>query len=122
MVRLTKLGQWHDLLGVAADVRAPFKHDVSLRTMQASRAVRSYISKPRRILGDHFTCMMAVLAAKRLLARKNVNCSVFIGIKFTRDEPSSSRKFEAHSWLIHGDYVVAGHGDIKSFRIIKRFD
>ena len=101
---------------------APFRHDVTLATKRQSRVVRRYISRVSRLFGERFTCMMAVLAAKRLLARKNVKASVFIGIKFTKKGWGALRKFEAHSWLIHDDCVVVGDRDLESFRIIKRFD
>lgn len=66
--------------------------------------------------------MMGVLAAKRLLDRKGVSCSVFIGIKYAKSNMRASETFEAHSWLVHGECVVAGDGDIGSFKVLQRFD
>ena len=89
--------------------------------INACMAVRSYIINVERAWGERFTCLMASLAAKRILARKGVNTVLYVGVRFSGDGEKAKDDFKAHSWLKYGSRVIVGDHDIEKFKVIKVF-
>jgi len=122
-VKHRKLGQWRHELGREGRLGDPIRHRQTGRSAEQSKAIRRFLGRLSGISGKRFTCMMAVLAARRLLDRRAVDATVFIGIRFADDpDAANGRAFQAHSWIVHGSIIVAGEGDLDSYRVIQRFD
>lgn len=91
-------------------------------TITKCKAVRRYILRARQRHDDNFTCLMASVAAKNLLARKGVESSLYIGVQFEASMKNDQKNFRAHSWLKSGSFVVVGGEEITSYKVITVYD
>lgn len=66
------------------------------------------------------TCLMQVLAARRMLRRRGIAATTFLGILADRPAAASDPLL-AHAWLYCGTRVIVGDGDLSQYRVIASF-
>lgn len=108
-------------LGVPSSLSQSMAESPPIAAVARCKAVKRYIENITRISGDRFTCLMASLAAKRLLERKGVRCDLCIGVSLESKGVEQPRSFEAHSWLTCGSFVVVGDAELEKFKLIKKY-
>ena len=99
-------------LGTPQDPSTPVPQTANVQLVRdVQRAVR---------LCDRYlpwtNCYSLALTAKMMLARRDVATTLFIGVR--RDD---QRKLAAHAWLMNGDTIVAGEGDLTAFAVHGRY-
>ena len=62
------------------------------------------------------TCLVKVLAAHKLLEKRNISHTVHFGVK-----KDSSKVLNAHAWLSVANEIIIGGGDLDDFNEISRF-
>lgn len=61
-------------------------------------------------------CLQQVLAVRRMMRRRGLTGTIFLGLERERDETTGQR--EAHAWMRIGDRVVSGDRDLDRYVIL----
>ncbi len=67
-------------------------------------------------------CLQQAVAARRMLRRRGVRATVYLGVKRTAAAPDKVvRGSVAHAWVEVGSQVVNGDGSLGDYAIVARF-
>ena len=67
-------------------------------------------------------CLQQVLAVRRMLNRRGVRATVYLGLKRDSDERAAAGALDtAHAWVKTGDRVVNGGGGLERFVVVGTF-
>lgn len=83
-----------------------------------AREVEWLIGSLSRRLPFQVTCLMQAAAARSLLTRRGVPCTVYIGVAPRRDD---GRNVNAHAWLQCGERIITGRAEARNFRAMTSF-
>lgn len=77
--------------------------------LQQSKPICKRLNRlARRLDEDRFSCLVQAIAAKRMLARRNVDSGIRLGVN--RSETKPDVKWGAHAWLeVHGHILLGGN-------------
>lgn len=120
-VRFNRHAKLERLLGVAHCKTGDKAANGSVSDRSKCKAVSRYVARVERAFGGRFTCLMASLAAKRLLARKGVHSVLYVGVYYENEDEGNYRRFKAHSWLQHGEFIIVGGKEIEKYTVLKVF-
>lgn len=88
--------------------------DESVESYQLARKIACHVNR----VSDHTPweskCLVRALTAQRLLAKRKISSTLYLGVKKERDE------MIAHAWIRTGSFFVTG-GDGSGFAIVARF-
>ena len=62
------------------------------------------------------TCLVKVLATRRMLQKRQINHKIHIGVA-----PKSNNDFDAHAWLSVGNEIILGGENLDGFHEISGF-
>jgi hypothetical protein len=107
-VRLTHFSNWSHMLVPSSEFESssPSGEQSTLARLVCARIAR--IGKPG---GEHLSCLIKAIAAKRMLSRRSIATTVKIGIN--KAGGATGGLWEAHAWLDLGDRTILG-GDTKA--------
>lgn len=88
----------------------------------AERAVASKVSWAVQAVARHaplgFVCLPQAIAAQRMLRRRGVASTLYLGVALGRNEPAA---LTAHAWLRAGDKIVTGEIEARHHRPLAWF-
>lgn len=62
------------------------------------------------------TCLIEALTAQRLLRRRNISSTLYLGVRLRHPDPMM-----AHAWLRSGSHLVTGGEPRKGFTVLAKF-
>lgn len=65
-----------------------------------------------------FVCLPQAIAAQRMLRRRGVPTTLYLGVATSPENPAS---LAAHAWLRAGDKIVTGEGEAARHRVLATF-
>lgn len=65
-------------------------------------------------------CLQQAIAVRRMLRRREISATVYLGIARDRGDRAEARQ-AAHAWVKVGTRVVSGDGMLEKFAIVARF-
>lgn len=109
LIALVPLARWRDEIALTPpDGRAPAP--LTARQRDAAMLVTRAIDRAARHVPARFVCLPQALAARWMLARRQVPTELFFG---TRHAAESDREF--HAWLKAGKMMVTGACDERDY-------
>ena len=82
---------------------------------QYQRMLKGLTRRIAELLPWKCVCFPQAIAAQRLLDKKNIHCTLYLGLKKENDEMT------AHAWVRSGQYIVTGDDGVHEFTIINSF-
>jgi hypothetical protein len=79
---------------------------------QIARAVR----RASRHVPWETRCLVKAIAAKRMLSRRKINCTIYLGVAKDND------RLIAHAWLTSGDIIITGKNSGKHYSVVSIFE
>ena len=84
--------------------------------MKEARAVSQSVNVVSARLGGSVTCLMKVIAARRMLRRRRISHTINIGVNHAA--PASSNPCLAHAWLDAGGFTMVGYAEKNDYTVI----
>lgn len=113
-VRAVPFRRWAGRLGTLDEETAPTDDPGS---RQAAERVSWAVSATSRWVPWRATCLMEAVAAKKLLERRGVSSTLYLGVASADPETA----FEAHAWLRCGTAIVTGDAERQRFTAVTAF-
>ncbi len=110
LVRAAPFRWWSGRLG-AVQTETPQVDEPAQRS--AVESVRWALRKASNRLPWPSTCLMKALAGREMLHRRNIPCTLYLGVK--ADEQGERLIDEAHAWLRAGTTIVTGEEEYGRF-------
>jgi hypothetical protein len=128
-LRVLEAAWWLVVVGVALVVR-PFHRLVGPRRtptdtlvvttpeVMAARRIGVAVTSAARWLPWHPVCLPRALAARAMLGRRGIPCTLHMGAKAVR---TPGETLQAHAWLTVGEAGITGMAEAPAFTEIGRF-
>lgn len=107
---------YHRLLGNPHDKNSmssgfPVEKNRKELIVQIGKAV----GRASRNVPWHTRCFVEASATKRMLKRRHIPCTVFLGLKKTKTVEDDPHKgdLKAHAWTVSGDITVSGSQGVR---------
>lgn len=92
--------------------------NITLEQQLLARQVEWMIAAISRRQPLKITCLMQAAAAKSLLDRRQIPCTLYFGVA---PRVADGRAVNAHAWLQCGDRIITGRAEAKNFRAMTWF-
>ena len=113
-VRVVPFRRWAGRLGALDEETAPAADPAA---SEAVERVGWAVSATSRWLPWRATCLMEAVAAKKLLERRGLPSTLYLGVASVYPEMD----LEAHAWLRCGTAIVTGDGERQRFTAVTTF-
>lgn len=81
------------------------------------RAMARYIERMSEIVPWKSECLVQAATGKLLLRRKNIGCTVFLGVKKGKE----NKELKAHAWLKVGPEIILGGENAHQYVVVSTF-
>ncbi len=89
--------------------------DASVDEEQVKRVARAIRWTSRHTPWDS-NCLAQALTAKRMLHRRRINCTLYLGLAKDQDD-----QLEAHAWLRSGAFILTGGRGSRRYAVVATF-
>ena len=112
VVRLMPYQTWSGYLNNASFVSGPLDE----AAIEEARAVAQCVNAISGRLGESVTCLMKVVATRRMLCRRRIGHTINIGVNHAA--PVASAPCLAHAWLDAGGFTMVGFAGKHDYTVI----
>ncbi|MEM0991092.1 MAG: lasso peptide biosynthesis B2 protein [Pseudomonadota bacterium] len=95
---------------------------------EASRAQRAtgyevghVVGRVADVVPFRAVCLQQAIAVSRMLRRRQVPATVYLGLSLSADDGKVAGKRDAHAWVKTGHHVIAGRTDVNRFAVVGTF-
>lgn len=107
---------YHKLLGKPQDKNSVSSvSSVVKNKKKPIEQIGKAVSRASRNVPWHTRCFVEAIAAKRMLKRRGIPCTVYLGLKKVKtvEDGQPMEDLSAHAWTACGDFTVTGSQGVK---------
>ena len=90
--------------------------EISRGSLESAAVISISVKTMARHLPWNSRCLVQAVAAKKMLDRRQIPSTLFLGVARASDQEMS-----AHAWLKSGDYILTGNLNLERFVVVSTF-